>query len=545
MWGLDSMWYFRDSSGVLVDLSLLVLNDSVGTGQPDTYIDSVRVNTAGNLDSVWLYRDSLGTLVDSLLFVLEDSSIIPDADWYVLSTTDVPYDINDHIYSGTTTAKRVRIGQDSLENSVNLWVNGGAAPFGTKSSITNLWRQLDWNDSLAWDRVQQAGDFYIRYVDLGTPSGNGNYIWMHGGYTGDSALFVISPGEVGLGQYPNYRIDGVKEDVVSLYYPDVDGSVLVQPIDSIGRLRAFSDFDFIRLHADTAMTLVDTLIPRDSADLHKLIWHGGRVRLGDEDQINSLYPADNFIIGQDYDDDLGTGLQIYGRRSAVDIWHSTRPYWHIRNDLGEFFQRVYDPTGEGPAEPQLWQFGAVGKYDTDGMGTFDTTSRIIFQIDNDADAYTLILTDNYIQSAIYDKDTRDDSVRVDSIASLMVTDGAGRFLLAHLDTVNAALSVAASSPDLLYWDFKQDSLGIFWSMLDDTGFVDLSRFNVSLSGDTLFQGGDTLSLSPGADRPTWAVPSSRQGAMIITGIGHCGLMDHWSIISDQQTASISWVLMAT
>src|SRR5690606_11874442 len=170
-------------------------------------------------------------LVDSFLIALDDTSAVPDADWYILSTTDVPYNINDHIYHGTANNSRVRIGQDSLENSINLWINGGAAPFGTKSGITNLWRQLDHNDSIAWDRVQQADgeEFYIRYVDLGTPGGSGNYIFLDGGYTGDSALYSISDGSVGWRQYPNYRIDGVKEDVISLYYPDVLGTMKIQP----------------------------------------------------------------------------------------------------------------------------------------------------------------------------------------------------------------------------------------------------------------------------------------------------------------------------
>lgn len=507
---LDSIWYFRDSSGVLIDSFLIVLNDSVGTGQPDTYIDSVRHVVVGQYDSIWLYRDSSGFLVDSFLIALDDTSAVPDADWYILSTTDVPYNINDHIYHGTANNSRVRIGQDSLENSINLWINGGAAPFGTKSGITNLWRQLDHNDSIAWDRVQQADgeEFYIRYVDLGTPSGSGNYIFLDGGYTGDSVLLSISGvGGIGMGQYPNYRIDGVKEDVISLYYPDVDGTILVQPIDSIGRLRAFADFDFIRLHADTMMTLVDTLIPRDSADLHKLIWHGGRVRLGDQAYQPTIYwdPVTqtylNTVLDQD-SIDSGSGIQIYGKRSAVDIWHSTRPYWHIRNDLGEFFQRVYDPTGEGPVEPQLWQFGAVGKYDTDGMGTFDTTSRIIFQIDNDADANTLLLTDNYIQSAIYPK-TRNDTIHPDSILSVLTTNAAGQLVMASADSLLIRLGVIASgTPEIdTFFLNTNDSIGLdLEGTVGPIRYVDLgAEFNVTISNDTIFQNDNFIVLPEAAD----------------------------------------------
>ena len=120
---LDSIWFFRDSSGVYIDSFLIVLNDSVGagigdsyansgiylgdtliiyrdssgvtvdsfkveiistSGDTDTYIDTATVTTVGVLDSLWFFRDSSGVYIDSFLIVLNDSVGLPgDGDTYV------------------------------------------------------------------------------------------------------------------------------------------------------------------------------------------------------------------------------------------------------------------------------------------------------------------------------------------------------------------------------------------------------------------------------------------------------------------------------
>lgn len=221
----------------------------------------------------------------------------------------------------------------------------------------------------------------------------------------------------------------------------IDSLYILTSMDVNGRARWQSaeqarllDYDFAQLRGDTFLDDIQSRLPLDSLDIDSLVWRSGTVRIGNEAYAQSIYrdPTTgvywNFVLDQD---SATTGLQIYGKRSALDIYHPTRPYKHFRNDFGEFWERVYDPTGEGPLEPQRWEFGATGKYETSSE-VFDTTNRPIFTIRNDADEFSLNIVDNYIQSDIYASDRPSDTVAVNG---LFGADSSGHFILLPFDSL--------------------------------------------------------------------------------------------------------------
>lgn len=237
---------------------------------------------------------------------------------------------------------------------------------------------------------------------------------------------------------------------------EIDSLYVLTAIDANGRAKWQSaeqarllDYDFAQLRGDTALDDIQSRLPLDSLDIDSLVWRSGTVRIGNQAYAQSIYrdPATgtywNFVLDQD---SATTGLQIYGKRSALDIYHSLQPYKHFRNDYGEFWERVFDPSGEGPLLPQRWEFGAVGKYDTDGMENFDTTSRPIFTIMNDADAFSLNITNGYLQSDIY---TSDRPVDTTVVYGLFAADSTGQFILLPFDSLGAINVVNPPDSDWL------------------------------------------------------------------------------------------------
>lgn len=501
----DTLWYFRDSSGVHIDSFHVVLNDSV---IPDTYIDSVRQITVGLQDSVWLYRNDLS---DSLLVTFQDS-IFQDHDWYEIPTTTQPDDIDDNIW----TNSRVRIGQDSLENAFTVLINGGIAPFEMVSSApTNIMRQRHRAQNTAWDHSYQAGVYSIISQNLNTAE-SGYYISMPEGYVGDATrpLVKIDSSDIGFWKYPSSRNDVTSVDSISaLYYPAYDGEIRVAPIDSVlKRLDRDStthrDFDFLLLaEGDTLGTNLDSLIPDDSLDLYNLIWHGGQVRLHNT-EWDQRY--DTLAFGPT---DSTTALQIMGERDAIDIYHNFYPYIWMRNAKADAHWRLHNNDNTVDSFPAYMELGFTSWYDSTGTAYLrDTSSRWPLRISSQSNHRAFVLERDSLILGDYKSSDVDASITVADLAgsAFYMPSATGKVQLVSPDTVNAFLNVVSSNPDIAFWGFKQDSFGINFLGDADSIFADFSHLNNSniyIGSDTLYLG-DTFALLPqGADSSGVVIPT--------------------------------------
>lgn len=523
----DSLHLWEDDIELTVDLTPYLDNDTI--------YQSLSISTDGLIDTIFLSDDGYVILNDSVIPDTDDQqlSIVSDGLIDTIFLEDGGFVVlNDSIggqtysYNGLTnqTIDSIKLGGFLVEDTK---IKGQLVTSTTPGSGY----QMNW-DTL--DRYTVSANRRISHITTRHPSvalyNTYGYL-IHDNIVGNQLLFrnfddnfessvytgrdflEIRAGDTSVtnqniyGQIaitPAYmQIDPNNEVELNL----VDSNDILTSIDSNGHityqsafdLRLF-DYDFIKLQGDTlyAGELIDTLLPRDSTDLLGLIYHRGRVRLGNPNYYPSIYWNgafyENFVLDQD-SIDTGSGLQIYGKRSAIDIYHQTRPYIHVRNALGEFYHRVYDPSGEVGTDPQEYQIGTVGKYFNSTSETYDTTDRAIFVIGDDADARALTIYKNYIQSDIYGSIDRQDTFKVDSLRQLMTTDKFGNFQLVQMDTVLAKLGVvAAAIPEIdTFFLNPNDSIGL--DLVGTVGgiqYVDLSGFRTTFSGDTIFSGGDTV-----------------------------------------------------
>ena len=285
------------------------------------------------------------------------------------------------------------------------------------------------------------------------------FFWGYG--TNDAGRFLINGSNISMAWGDTNNIAGKSHIYLNdagthinpeAQAPDIDSLMVLTAMDSNGRAlwqtakqARLHDYDFAKLHGDTALTLIDTLLPLDSADIWKLIWHGGQVRLGDtayavpyaKDGPDAPYNV--FLTA----DSASTALQIYGKRTAIDIYKdqgfgTVGPYMWIRNQHADFYHRIINTTGEEELQPMRYDIGAVAKYviiphpNPDSI-VYDTTDRAIFTIRADADEGTLNLIDNFIQSDRYTGDREMDDI--DNLAGILATDAIGRFVLVSIDSL--------------------------------------------------------------------------------------------------------------
>lgn len=515
-----TVWLLRvDTSGVIDSVPIYIPVDSINTDtQLLSYIQNGQFDTISisNGNSIYLFDQDSQTLniTDDTLYISRgnnvdlkpylDNDTVPDYDFLIIGSNrvpDQPADIDSALFSGTTTSKRLRIGQDSLETGFNVLINGGAGPLETASSLSaNLWRQRSRSTNEFWDRSQQSGFLYFRGgdTDLGT---NGIYLSMQQGYSGDSILFSIANGQIGMSQYPNYRIDGTQADVISMYYPDAQGNINIAPVDTMKRVLA--DWDFVQLmDGDTSYygsNQKDSLLPLTATTLDSLLWRPGVIRLGDTIAFKRGYDPAGFGTG--LRNTYKPQLQIHNKINSLDIYHWFYPYIWLRNNKGDWSFRTHNQDTEVDSLPHYYEIGVESYYKATPEADPDTTYRQVVRVSSQANSKAFVLYQDSLQLSDYTPDDTDSTITGAQIGAVFIPWTNGVVKLVSLDTLNAALSVAASTPNITFFDRYNtgDSIALNLNATPDTAFVDLSWLKVTLSGDTLIQGGDTLFLPQGAD----------------------------------------------
>lgn len=475
----------------------------------DNYLRIVPENQAelGTIDSnaVLISYDTLG----STRWVPIDS--VPgsrDYDWLLIGSDRVPNqpeDIDSAVYSGTTTAKRVRIGQDSLENVAVLGVNGGVVPFQTWSTLSaNQWRQFSRSTGLGWYRLQQSNDWLMQFHDTTTEpeDSTGTYVLFQGGYFGDTPLFSVQDGTVGFSQYPNTRVDGTVDSIQALYYPGAAGNINIAPIDSvISRLQSY-DFDFIKLVGDTSYsnTPIMTMIPRDSADIDSLVWRGGVMRLGDTMFVKDAYDPAQFP--GTFRATYPAQLQIADKQNATDFHGFSWLYDWRSITKGDWSFRLHNDDIVTDSVAHWYEIGVSSWYRPDPQSSPDTTYRQIFRISSRSNENAVVVHQDSIIWGDYDPASDIDSTIVPAdITAMYVPQAGGVMKLAMMDSIASALGLAASTPTITMHEryLESDSIALNLNATVDTAFADLSWLKLQLIGDTIVQDGDSIYLSSYAD----------------------------------------------
>lgn len=551
---IDSIWIYRDSLGVTVDSFLTILNDSIDGYAPDTYVDSAYVIETGLIDTIWFVRDSSSVLVDSFFVVLNDSIQVDInyKDTFSDSARIGENGLNDtlYIYRVDTLGSIIDSFYTILNDSINIASSviafnglsnqaadsiklGGvlventtiSGDQGTYDLIIDTLHdfRLNFDNTLIVKELDEGGTSEAQLI-LGalnaatslknfTSNNAGRFSiqsistrWQWGDTTDFSSKSEIYMNNDGLHINPE---DQVGASTVAaghiLQAQDANGRAQWKPASEIDGI---ADYDWVQIQGDSTEGYpIADYLPVDTADVDSLLWRRGEIRIGDADQVE---PFGGVGSGSQLLQDhsfRGTGVQIYGDRTGIDhYWRNsviTGPYWWMRNDwYGDVFLRINGSSGEGVSTPKF-EIGWNSLYLTDDA-TPDTTIRSIFQIDADADASALWIENNYLRSLNYPNTRTDDSIVVDSVFSLFTTDNAGRLMLVSLDTINAALNVAASAPqEIDTFAIVNDSLLL--DLENTVGVikrVDLSPYvndSLIVSNDTLTLGDDIAVLPGGSD----------------------------------------------
>lgn len=517
-----TVWLLRvDTSGVIDSVPIYIPVDSINTDtQLLSYIQNGQFDTISisNGNSIYLFDQDSQTLniTDDTLYISRgnnvdlkpylDNDTVPDYDFLIIGSNrvpDQPADIDSAIYTGTGPSKRVRIGQDSLENVAVLGVNGGVLPFQTWSTLSsNQWRQFSRSSGYGWYRVQQSNGWQMVFQDTNTdPDSSGIYMFLEGGYLDDNPLFTLADGSVSFSQYPYTRIDGTIDSIRALYYPGETGIVNIAPIDSMQR--ALADWDFVQLmDGDTSYygsNQKDSLLPLTATTLDSLLWRPGVIRLGDTIAFKRGYDPAGFGTG--LRNTYKPQLQIHNKINGLDIYHWFYPYIWLRNNKGDWSFRTHNQDTEVDSLPHYYEIGVESYYKATPEADPDTTYRQVVRVSSQANSNAFVLYQDSLQLSDYTPDDTDSTITGAQIGAVFIPWTNGVVKLVSLDTLNAALSVAASTPNITLFDRYNsgDSIALNLNATPDTAFADLSWLKVSLSGDTLIQGSDTLFLPQGAD----------------------------------------------
>ncbi len=407
--------------------SLKIENDTLKLWEDDTYLfadftgfdtDSQNIHIEHKQMDIWLSRS-------------EDTVRVPSPWAYNFDTSHQPLllDIPSQILQEVFRTGVTQIGSSERHDGEWFTVNrpgsglsgSPVAVFDNGVGDNEAFIRIQ-NDSLSWSigNHDLTRNFQI---NRNVPS--------------DVTLFTIDTiGQVSLHSYdidpfPNLKLpDTVNTNAVIV----VDGASRLWWTDNLGR-----DFDLVKLDGDTALTLADTLIPRDSADLHELVWRGGPLRLNDT-LFNTPYaPQYHFAPN-----DSTTALQIEGSLHAIDMYHPSYVYAWWRNNKTDVYWRVHNQDVAEDTIPGYFEVGITSWFDSLGTANpRDTAQRNPFRISTHSNHNALVFERDSLKLGDYLPDRNDGKVA--DITSMYYPGADGFLRVAPLDSINAALSIAVSA----------------------------------------------------------------------------------------------------
>lgn len=493
-------------------------------GGRDTYVDSAYVNTVGQIDSIWFYRDSLGIDADSFLVVLNDS-IVPDTQSFSIDTTTALFTLSrdptakpdllvlpwqDAIRSDYSANWRdsinhrgfVGIGADSVPDfPLVVYGISGNGQLRLQNTLTGnagivFDHGADLRGNLGWwgshlDFRENAGNQLFRFDTLTNDSLTVHFFHL----TDVGAIRAAGYGK-GFQNFSDTKPIlfwlGTSEDGT---YQEVTTNTLIDTLEAngIGSSELF-DFDFVQV-PDTSIVGLAGRIPLDSTDLDTIIWRSGSVIIGDSVNRDTSYKGNYLLL--DSSDPL---LNLNGRRNALDLFDLNAVEMYLRNRQADFILRNHndDPLIFNDTLETHFEL-AVNSY----LNSTDTASfREPFRISSRATDQAINIGQEYIRLADYG--TGQDTLVKDSVLAVLVPDATGKLHRVSLDTINAALNVAASAPqEIDTFSIVNDSLLLD---LENTAGgiqrVDLSKYvndTTYITGDSLIVGDSIYNLPQGAD----------------------------------------------